>query len=468
MFALFLLLLVNVKTNAQSKIAPPSYADALKNLKASTSTWEELKKMYGVMSQTEVKISEYNGQNYTYLYSTYVKPYDYKFPPDLVYANFVITTKKNTDGSYYEVPVSVVYRRSNYAYDANWGGNVISLTNAYSYYWCEQGAPIAIGKKMLSLDDRSKLFFTAVEEIYKKEKDPNNTDYVKYVVGTELMNIVRFKEFSEYDVEEFRVKTINAFEETWQFNCNAILAEFNEDKSKILNLAEWKFLITANAKLVNGKWQIVGNSASERPFYFEKKEEIKEIYKSEGYNQLPYDTLYATLSEVPVFALSKKTTAIPTPIASETEIQSKITEPLKKVLASKSTNQDELTKMLMPLFEAAKATEYSTSLAKQIANWNSLGVVIEDVKIDLKRGKDDVDKSAADFREQFVTKPLYIEVFFRLNGSASKKGKDFNEKMYHLVNNNMGPEDYISNYAKIGFDQEKGKWFLYGTFNEIK
>jgi hypothetical protein len=321
---------------------------------------------------------------------------------------------------------------------------------------------------MLSLDDRSKLFFTAIEEVYNKEKDPNNTDYVKYVVGTNLMNVVQFKEFSEYDAEELRVKTINAFEETWQFNCNAIVAEFNEDKSKIISLSECRFLITANAKQVNGKWQIIGNSSNERPFYFEQKEEIKEIYKSDSYTKVPYDTLYATLSEVPVYTLSKKATAIPTPIASETEINSKIIEPLNKVLASKSTNQDELTKMLIPLFEPSKAAEYSSSIAKQIANWNSLGVIIEDVKIDLRRGKDDVDKSAANFREQFVNKPLYIEVFFRLNGSTSKKGKDFNGKMYRLVNNNMAPEDYMSSYAKIGFDQEKGKWFLYGTFNEIK
>ncbi|MBL7910661.1 MAG: hypothetical protein JNJ41_06380 [Bacteroidia bacterium] len=466
--AIFLVLFVNHYTKAQSKIPPPSYADALKNLKASTSTWEELKKMYGVMSQADVKITEYNGQNYTYVYSTYAKPYEYKFPPDLVSANFIITTKKNTDGSYYEIPVSSVYRRSKYEYDATWGGNVISYTGAYTYYWCEIGAPVAIGKKMLSLEDRSKMFFNAIQVVYEKEKDPNNTDYGKCVVGTNLMNIVQFKEFSEYDAEELRVKTINAFEEKWQFNCIAIEAEFNEDKSKILNLTECKFLITANAKMVNGKWQIIGNSENERPFYFEKKEEVKEIYKSDGYTKIPYDTLYATLSELSVYTLSKKATAIPTPIASETEINEKVIKPLTAILNSKSTNQDELSKKLLPLFEATKASEYSGNMAKQIANWNALGIAIEDVKIELRRGKDDVDKSAANFREQFANKPIYISVFLRLNASNSKKGKDYNGKMYQLVNNDMAPEDYLGGYAKIGFDSEKGKWYLYGNLNELK
>lgn len=465
-----LLLSIVCNSNAQTKIPPPSYADALKNLKASTTVWNELKTNYGVASQAEVKIIENPDKSYGFSYSSYALPYNYKFPPDLILPSFTIVTKKQADGSYFEIPVSVVYRRSTYETRNDLGGgNYISYTNAYSYYWCEIGSPTAIGKKMLSLNDRANLFFTAVEKYYNIEKDPNYNEYVKYVVGTELMNVVMFKDFTEYPVEEFRVKVINAFEEEWNFNCNALIAEFNNDKSEITDLREWNVEIVANAKLENGKWQIVGNSANSRPFYFSPKRIVNEIHKSGDYEHNPYDTLYATLENVSISILSKKTTVIPTPIASEKAIYTQVLNPLKNILASKSSNESEIINKLLPLFKEDKATEYVTALAKQLVNWNKENATVNDIKISLRRGADDVENKAANRAEQFVNKPLYLKMFFELAHTPTKKKQEnLNGKRFILVNEDLAPEGYLGDYVKIGFNSEKGKWFLYGMFNEYK
>lgn len=463
-----LLLSINLNSNAQTKIPPPSYADALKNLKASTAVWNDLKTNYGVASQAEVKIIENLDKSYGFNYSSYALPYNYKFPPDLIIPSFTIITKKQADGSYYEIPVSVVYRRSNYETRNDLGGgNYISYTNTYSYYWCEIGAPTAVGKKMLSLDDRAKLFFAAIDKQVKIESAPDFKEYVKYVIGTDLMNVVQFKNFSEYDNPEFRVTTLNAFEEKWLFNCNVLLAEFNDDRSQILNLSEWNVEIEAYAKQNQGKWEIIGNSQNERPFYFSKKDEIKKIYSAVDNDNKAYKDLYATLENVSTSQLSSSLTVIATPIASETEINNKITNPLREILTSKSTNQPEIKNKLLPLFEPTKANEYAESISKQLTLWNNEKVVIEDLSIDLRRGSNDVEKGTADYREQFVNKPLYIKVFFRLKEEDSKKKKMFNGKMYTLVNTDKAPEDFLSDFVKIGFDKEKGKWFLYGTLNEL-
>ncbi len=468
----FILLLLSIafKSNAQTKIPPPSYADALKNLKASTSVWNELKTNYGVASQAEVKIIENPDKSYGFSYSSYALPYNYKFPPDLIMPSFTIITKKQADGSYFEIPVSVVYRRSTYETRNDLGGgNYISYTNTYSYYWCEIGAPTAVGKKMLSLDDRANLFFAAVEKYYNIEKDPNYNEYAKCIVGTSLMDVVQFKNFSEYSEEQFRVSTLNAFEEKWQFNCNAIIAEFNKDKSEIIKLREWEVEIAANAKLENGKWQIIGNSANSRPFYFTPKDIVKDIHISGDYENKPYDTLYATLENISINQLSKKTTVIQTPIASEKAIYTQVLNPLKNILTSKSSNETELINKLIPLFKEDKATEYATALAKQIVNWNKETATVNEIKISLRRGADDVENKAANRAEQFVNKPLYLRMFFELAHTPTKKKQEnLNGKRFILVNEDLAPEGYLGDYIKIGFNSEKGKWFIYGNFNEYK
>lgn len=102
-------------------------------------------------------------------------------------------------------------------------------------------------------------------------------------------------------------------------------------------------------------------------------------------------------------------------------------------------------------------------------NWNKETATVNEIKISLRRGADDVENKAANRAEQFVNKPLYLRMFFELAHTPTKKKQEnLNGKRFILVNEDLAPEGYLGDYIKIGFNSEKGKWFIYGNFNEYK
>ena len=306
------------KANAQS-IPFPTESDALVRIKSSKSLASKLKNEYGVISMNDLSIKrddwvgEYKN-GFSLFYSSEGQKYSWKNSADRCSVTFRAITKKNSDGAFYDIPITVSYTRLTRKNLETY------ITNKWEYFNWEIGSPNIYGAKKITPEIKSAVVYDALTKVFESGFDAKKTNITFFLYGLE--NCIKidsvYPDISRKDFIDSPKK------QRWDLIMKADFASI-ESGAKMTQLGVGLEIdVEITAILVNGKWE-ANNIAIRRPPY-------GETYEG--------DELYYTYKEVGFEAIFKKRAVKPIPRYSEAYLDI-YAQKFKETIKSLTNNEAE-------------------------------------------------------------------------------------------------------------------------------
>jgi hypothetical protein len=269
------------KIDAQN-IPFPKESDALSRIKSSKSLVNTLKKEYGINSINDlvIKRDDWVGvyeNGFSLFYSSEGQKYSWKNPEDKCSVMFRAITKKNNDGIYYDIPITISYTRLTRKNLETY------ITNKWEYFNWELGSPKVFGAKKVTPEVKRAVVYEALTKVFDSGFDAKKANMTFFLYGLESC----IKIDSIYPRSGKEDNILNPKKQSWKLIMKADFASI-ESGAKMTKLGEGlEINVEITAILVNGKWE-ANNIAIRLPPYGEKYEgdELYYTYKEIGFKSI--------------------------------------------------------------------------------------------------------------------------------------------------------------------------------------